>query len=117
MSLLFRPADDSGEVLEILERRALTENYGGRRLEDEEVVMASLVDQHGYVQKLADLMMVATRLEKVSNFYYIIYQKLWRIFDRLIIDVFFWNLLKIIYRKKKQKILLNLVDIVYFVDG
>lgn len=65
MSLLQKVTEDF-KVPEILERRTLPEEYKGMRwLDDEEVVISSLLDQQGHIQRLVDFMVILTRIEKV----------------------------------------------------
>lgn len=58
---------DDFKVPEIFDRRTLPEDIMGQRyLDDEEVVISSLVDQAGHISRLFDFMVVLTRIEKVQ---------------------------------------------------
>lgn len=57
-------------VPEILLRRSLPEEYQGQRyLDDEEVLISSVLDNYGKIsssEKLQDFMVILTRIERVS---------------------------------------------------
>lgn len=65
MSIVQKATEDF-KVPEILERRTLPEEFRGTRyLDDEEVMVSSLVDQNGHISRIFDFMVVLTRIEKV----------------------------------------------------
>lgn len=67
MSIVQKATEDF-KVPEILERRTIPEEFRGTRyLEDEEVMVSSLVDQNGHISRIFDFMVVLTRIEKVCS--------------------------------------------------
>lgn len=67
MSIVQKATEDF-KVPEILERRTLPEEFRGTRyLDDEEVMVSSLVDQNGHISRIFDFMVVLTRIEKVCS--------------------------------------------------
>lgn len=61
-------ATEEFKIPEILERRTLPEEFRGSRfLDDEEVVISSLIDQNGHISRIFDFMFILTRIEKVRR--------------------------------------------------
>ncbi len=68
---IVQKATEEFKIPEILERRTLPEELRGSRfLDDEEVVISSLIDQNGHISRIFDFMLILTRIEKVKFLVY-----------------------------------------------